>query len=452
MYDIRGIFNKDLSVTDAYYIGKGLGTFFQFNGEKKVIVGRDNRVSGEETSKAAIKGLLETGCDVISLGIIATPMIYFSWYNLDANATVMVTASHNPAEYNGFKCSLKKKPIFGDAYQKIKEICLNEKFKEGSGKESKTNIFPDYKEKIKSSVSLKKKLKIAIDCGNGTESLFAPTIFSELNCEVVPVFCDSDGSFPNHQPYPQKIELYEKLKETILGEHCDIGLAFDGDGDRLGVYDEKGHFVEADRLAMIFVEDICKKNANKKIVMNTSTSLSVINFIKKLGGDFYLWKTGYPNITEKMDEIKAIFGGEISGHFFFRDKYLGFDDALYAGIRVLEILSNQTETFSAIVSKLPRYFETREYRVEIPKHVDKFALIEKIKEDLKKEYQNLEILDFDGIRFSFNDGWGLIRPSNTEPLITGRAEGKTPERLNEIKEIIKNKLALFKINLNWDNY
>lgn len=450
-YDIRGIYNQDLTDETAYLIGKGLGTFLQINQVDKIAVGRDNRLSGKIVCENFIKGLLETGCNVEDFGLVLNPFIYFSWHHLDFNAGAIVTASHNPPQYNGFKLSMKKRPLLGEDYQEILKICRNENFKRGTGELKENEIWTAYKQNILSTTHLNRKLRVAVDCGNGTASLFAPEILKDFGCEVFPIFCESDGSFPNHIPYPQKVEYYEKLKEEILENKLDAGISLDGDGDRVGIFDEKGEYIEADRLSMLFAADICQKNDNKKIVMNTSTSMAVIDYIKSKGGDFYLWKTGYPNITAKMNEIGAIFGGEISGHFFFKDKYFGFDDALYAAIRLLEILSFSKLPLSTVVSCFPRYFETREFRVEIPKDVQKLRLIDKIKNEIKEEYPDAEIVDFDGIRFSFSDGWGLIRPSNTEPLLTGRAEGKTSERFEQIKKIIKEKLANSKISLNWES-
>lgn len=450
-YDIRGIYGQDLTDETAYIIGKGLGTFLQEKGVDRIAVGRDNRLSGETVCGNFTKGLLESGCNVEDFGLVLNPFIYFSWYYLDFNAGAIVTASHNPPQYNGFKLSLNKRPLFGEDYQKILKICQSGNFKEGNGELKENEIWTAYKQNILSTTCLKKKLKVAVDCGNGTASLFAPEILRDLGCEVFPIFCESDGSFPNHIPYPQQVEFYGKLKEEILANKLDVGITLDGDGDRVGIYDERGEYIESDRLAMIFAADICQKNANKKIVMNTTTSLAVIDYIKSKGGDFYLWKTGYPNITAKMKEIGAVFGGEISGHFFFKDKYYGFDDALYAGIRLLEILSYSDQPLSLIISVLPRYFETREFRVEIPKGIEKSGMIDKIKKEIRDEYPDVEIIDIDGIRFSFSDGWGLIRPSNTEPLLTGRAESKTKERFEQIKRIIKEKLAKVGVVLDWES-
>jgi len=452
MYDIRGIYGQDLTDNVSLLIGKALGTFFLQNGQKKVFVGRDNRISGEKVFQNLTKGLLSTGCDIVNLGIIVTPLIYFSWYDQDANATVMITASHNPPEYNGFKCSLNKKPLISEDYQKVKEICLSENFTCGKGKITSLGVWESYKNKIKSTVKIAKRLKVAIDCGNGTESLFAPQLITELGCEVIPLFCESDGSFPNHQPYPQKIEFYEELRKTIKEKGCDAGIAFDGDGDRIGFYDENGNYIENDRLAMLFAQEICQQNPHPKIVMNVSTSLSVIDFIKSCGGEVILWKTGYPFISEKMQETKALFGGEISGHFFFKDKYYGFDDALYAAARMLALLSSSNLKLSQMISALPKYFETREFRVPLPENSDKFILINQIKEELKQKYPEIQIIDLDGIRFSFPDAWGLIRASNTEPLITGRAEAKSKEKLEKIKGIIEQKLREKNINFDWNNF
>lgn len=451
-YDIRGVYGQELTDEIVRLIGNAIGTFFLTNNRKTVTVGRDNRLSSESVSNNLIQGLLKSGCDVVNIGITLSPFVYFTWYENDANATVMITASHNPPQYNGFKCSLNKKPLVGEAYQKIKELCTSGNFLQGAGSVVKRDIWPAYRQKIKSSIKLKRKLRVGIDCGNGTAGLFAPELLRNLGCGVVPVFCESDGRFPNHQPYPQKTDFYAELIKKIKEEKLDIGLSFDGDGDRLGVFDNLGNFVEADRLAMIFVENICRQFPKAKITMNTSTSLSLIDHIKSYGGEFFFSQTGYPYVTAKMNEIGAIFGGEISGHFFFKDKYFGFDDALYASFRILEILAGSDKPFSEIIGLLPRYFETREFRVEIPSNQDKFRIIEKIKEEIITEFPEAQILDIDGIRFSFREGWGLIRASNTEPLLTGRAEGKNPQMLEKMKEIIKKKLNKYGVVLNWEKY
>lgn len=448
-YDIRGIYGQELTDEAAKIIGKASGTYFLQNNIGKVVVGMDNRVSGPQIFEAFCAGLLEVGCNVLDAGLSQSPIIYYSWYGLDANAAVMVTASHNPSQYNGFKMSMNKKPLSGDDYQKIYQLCLKNEFTPATGQRQKINLWSKYKEEIKKNIKLQKKLKVVVDCGNGGASAFAPELLKELGCEVISIYCELDGNFPNHDPYPQKIEYYTELIKIIKEQKADLGLSFDGDGDRLGVYDERGNFVENDRLAMIFSQDICLKHPNPKIVMNISTSLSVIEHIENCGGNFILWKTGYPNITEKMRQENAVFGGEISGHFFFKDRYFGYDDALYAAFRILEIISASAEPFSFLIEGLPKYFETRETRVEVPGGKDKFEITKKIADEIKTEYPEAKIYDFDGIRFDFGDGWGLIRPSNTEPVIGTRAEAKTASRLEEIKKLIEDKLKKYEVHLSW---
>lgn len=450
--DIRGVYGQELTDEVAYLLGKSFGTFFRQNNQIKVSLGRDNRLSGETIAKQIIKGLVETGCEVTDFGLSLSPLIYFSWYGYDFNASIMITASHNPAKYNGFKCSLNKVPFSEQDLKKIKEIYEKESFVFGKGSQTVSDVWPDYEKYVCQSIKLAKKLKVVIDCGNGTAGLFAPKLLEKLGCEVLTVFCESDGSFPNHQPYPQKFELYTKLVETIKENKADIGLSFDGDGDRLGVFDEKGNYIVGDYLSMLFVQDILAKSANKKICMNVTTTLSLIDFIRSLGGEFFFTKTGYPFVTAKMKEVEAIWGGEISGHFFFKDRFLGFDDALYAGVRILEILSQSNQALSQMTQNLPHYLETREFRLELPNGLDKFETVDKIKQKIITDYPQAEMLDIDGLRFSLGDAWGLIRASLTEPLITGRAEGKNETDLNQIKTIIKNNLQAFGIALDWSQY
>ncbi|MCL5090828.1 MAG: phosphomannomutase/phosphoglucomutase [Patescibacteria group bacterium] len=449
-YDIRGVWGEDLNSETATIISKGIGTFFRNHDLRRVFVGHDDRLSSPEIFKALTANLLSCGLDVVDLGMILNPMMYFSWYELDANACVIVTASHNPAQYNGFKISLNKTSLSGEDYQAILQICQAGNFIAGQGLKEEVNIYPAYKKKIKEDIKLAKKMKVVVDCGNGTAGIYAPEILREIGCEVVELFSEPDGSFPNHDPYPQKTENYDLLRETILKEKADLGLAYDGDGDRLGVYDEKANFIENDRLAMIFAKDICFQNPGSKIVMNVSTSLSVKEYIETCGGELILWKTGYPNIVRKMKETRAIFGGEIAGHFFFRDRYFGYDDALYATFRVLEIVSKSSYRLSQIIAELPKYFETREVRVAVPEAFDKFTLTKKIAQEIKADYPEAEILDFDGLRFSFPDGWGLVRPSNTESVIGLRAEARTKPRLEEIKAIIDQKLKANNVNFFWE--
>ena len=324
MYDIRGIYPDQWNKKDAFLLGQTFGTFFQRNKINTIFLGHDNRLSSPEVNQEVSNGLLKTGCQVIDLDTIIVPMIYFSWHHFDANATLMITASHNPPQYNGIKSSIWKKAIFADQLQKIREITLKKDFLKGTGKKEKKDVVAPYIQLLKEKVRLQKPLRIIIDTGNGTAGLFTAKIFKNAGCQVTSLFVESDGSFPNHQPYPQKPEFYQELKNQLQNNQYDLGLAFDGDGDRIGVYNTNGDFIENDIIAAIFAKDICQKHPGAKIVLNVSTTLAVLETIEKHGGQPILWHTGYPFIAQKMKEIGAIFGGEISGHFFFSDQYYGF--------------------------------------------------------------------------------------------------------------------------------
>lgn len=451
MYDIRGVYGKQLSKEVIGKLGKAIGTFFNENKVNKVVIGRDNRLSGPAIKKILIKGLVSTGIDVIDADVLMTPMIYFSWEALNANGTIMITASHNPPNYNGFKISLNKQSIYGKQYQKIRLIAESEKFSKGKGLLTKYDLWPEYLEAITKDIRLRKKIKVVVDCGNGTAGPFVLQFFKRLNCEAIGLYTESDGSFPNHPPYPQKIEYYKELVSQVKQKKADVGIALDGDGDRVSFFNEKGEFIENDILTILFIRKILKKHPGASIVMNISTSLAVIDEAEKCGGKLILWKTGYPFITSKMKEIGAIFGGEISGHFFFADRYYGFDDAFYATARLLEILASSEKPLSKLFTNIPRFFSTPEFRVKAPEGPkrNKFTIIKKIAEEVKKEFLEAKILDFDGVRFNFPEGWGLIRASNTQSMLTGRAEARTKEKLEEIKDIIGNKLAQHKIKLDW---
>ena len=444
MYDIRGIYPDQWNKEDAFLLGQAFGTFFQRNKINTIFLGHDNRLSSPEINQEVSKGLLKTGCQVIDLGTVIVPMIYFSWHHFDANATLMITASHNPPQYNGIKSSIQKKAIFADQLQKIREITLKKDFLKGTGKKEKKDIITPYIQLLKEKIHLQKPLKIIIDTGNGTAGPFTSKIFKNIGCQVTSLFAESDGSFPNHQPYPQKPEFYQELKNQLQNNQYDLGLAFDGDGDRIGVYNANGDFIENDVIAAIFAKDICQKHPGAKIVLNVSTTLAVLETIEKHGGQPILWHTGYPFITQKMRETDAVFGGEISGHFFFRDQYYGFDDAIYSALRLLEIIASG-KSLNQLIADIPRYHQIPEFRIPVPQNIDKYRLAKKIGQDIEKSHPEAKILNVDGIRFSFENSWGLIRPSNTEPLLSGRAEGKTKKELNKIREIINQKFEKFGI-------
>lgn len=449
-YDIRGVYGQELTDDLSELIGKATGTFYRRSGVEEVVVGRDNRPSGVQLTKRFIVGLRSTGCNVVDLGVVTTPMVYSSWYLLKADAAASITASHNPAPYNGIKLTFKKQGLFGKQYQIIKNIILRNDFEEGSGSVDTLDIFPLYQKELIKDLKIAKKLKIVIDCGNGTTSLFAPKILNSIGVEVVELFTRSDGTFPNHDPYPQKTELYKTLAQTIRRTKADFGIAYDGDGDRMGIYDENGQFVQNDIIGALFARQILEKHKGANIVFNISASMAVLEAIKDSGGNPILWKTGYPFIVSKMKETGAYFGAEISGHFFFKDRYFGYDDGLYASLRFIELMSRSSQSVSQIVQSLPRYFASPEFRVEVPKDEDKKKIVDEIAQEVVKDFPEAEILSFDGIRFTLpNKSWGLIRPSNTEPMLSGRAEAKNKEDLRKIQDYISQKLAKFGIELKW---
>ncbi|MGI6278592.1 MAG: phosphomannomutase/phosphoglucomutase [Patescibacteria group bacterium] len=439
-YDIRGLYPDQWDKDDARLLGQAFGTFFTKNKVTSVYLGQDNRQSGPEITKKISQGLISAGQNVVNLGTIITPMIYFSWYHYQSPATMMITASHNPAGYNGIKSALKKNIIYGDQLQDIKKIIKNKDFiKKNQGKIENKTIAEKYIDYITKDIKIKKPLRILIDTGNGTTGLFAKKMFEKVGCQTKILFEKSDGSFPNHPAYPQKEEHYTKMKKELQDNNYNLGLAFDGDGDRIGVYSPEGKFIENDITAAIFAKKICQNHPGAKIVLNVSTTMAVLETIRANGGQPILWKTGFPLITEKMQQEKAIFGGEISGHFFFTDRYFGYDDAFYAALRLLEIIS-QGPGIGQLTKELPQYHQIPEFRLKLPQGIDKYQIGEKIANEIKSEYPSAKVLDIDGVRFSFENSWGLLRPSNTEPLLSGRAEGKTKQDLEKIKTIINDKL------------
>lgn len=443
-YDIRGIVNEDLTVEVAEQIGKGFGTYLE---GKNVIVGRDNRLSSNDMAGGIIKGLLSTGTNVIDIGLCPTPVLYFAMLHLNGDGGIMVTASHNPPEFNGFKLRRGNNAIFGEEIQVIREIIESNNFKTGEGKLERKNIINEYLNSIKKRIKLKRKLKIVIDAGNGTVGPIAVRLLKELGCEVIELYCTPDGNFPHHLPDPTVIEFMQDLGKKVKSENAEVGIGYDGDGDRIGIVDNEGNIVWGDKLLILYFREIIRKKEFHEIpeerkttvVFDVKCSQALIDEIKKYGETPIMCKTGYPNVQSKMKENDALLAGEMSGHMYFRDNYLGFDDAIFASCRVLELLSNTDKTVVELLSDIPQYHSTPEIRVECP-DTKKFEIVKEIKNYFKQQY---ETIDIDGIRILFGDGWGLIRASNTQPILVLRFEAKTKERLKEITEIVTNKLKEF---------
>jgi len=433
-YDIRGLVKEDLTEDVVTNIGKAVGTYM--SGNKKIAVGHDNRLSSKSLNDWLISGLLSTGCDVIDVGEGPTPMLYFSILHYNAGAGIMITGSHNPIEYNGFKISKGIASIYGEEIQKLREIIESNDFLTGEGTVKEEDPRQTYFQMLKAKIEIKKKLKVVIDAGNGTASDIAPRLFRDLGCEVISLYCESDGSFPNHLPDPTVdkyvADLIAKVKET----KADVGIAYDGDADRVGAIDNEGNIIRGDKLLALYARDVLSKG-KAKIIFDVKCSQALIEDIQAHGGEPIMWKTGHSIIKKKMREDQAPLAGEMSGHMFFADNYFGYDDGIYASGRLLQFLSARDKSLADIVREIPHYFSTPEIRVNCTSEEDKFKVMDSVEKYFKAKY---DTIDIDGVRILFKNGWGLVRASNTQPLLVLRFEAKTQERLEEIKKIVHKKL------------
>lgn len=438
-YDIRGIAESDLNDETVESIGKAYGTFMVREGCKKITVGMDVRLSSPRIKNALVKGILSTGLNVIDVGEVPTPVVYFSIVHFSTDGSVIVTGSHNPIEFNGLKMNKGMLSIYGDDIQDLRKLIEKNDFESGSGRIEKREIVSEYKKMLKERIKIKRPFKIVIDAGNGTAGPIAPEIFEEFGCEVIKLFCEPDGNFPNHLPDPTVLEYIEKLRETVVNEKADLGLGYDGDSDRIGVVDENGRVVFADQLLALLARDVIKRNPGSKIIFDVKCSQMLPEEIKKMGAEPVMWKTGHSIIKEKMKKEGSPFAGEMSGHIFFKDGYFGYDDGIFSSFRLLQYLSGQEKTLGELVDELPQFQATPELRIACPDE-EKFKIVEKITGKFKKEY---DVIDIDGARVLFGDGWGLVRASNTQPILVLRFEAKSKKRLNEIQEIFRKKLSAF---------
>ncbi|MDT8900363.1 phosphomannomutase/phosphoglucomutase [Anaeroselena agilis] len=431
-YDIRGVHGHDLTTHDAELIGRAFGTFLRNKGEKAAIVGRDNRASSPELREQIVKGLRESGIDVIDIGVVISPVFYYSTHLFDISGGVMITASHNPSEYNGFKIQYDGRTLYGDELLDLKQIIDKGEFAHGEGSISLAYPEDDYISHLKEKLLLgDKRLKVVVDCGNGTASLFAPRLLYELGCDVIPLYCESDSSFPNHFPDPVKIENLQQLIKAVRENRADVGLGFDGDGDRLGVVDDRGNIIWGDMLMILFWREILPKYPGADALVEVKCSNLLFDEIKRLGGNPFFYKTGHSLIKAKMKEIKAVFAGEMSGHMFFADEYYGFDDALYAAGRLLRILSHSAVPLSQLLADVPKTFITPELRVKCS-DADKFKYVENAKRYFSKTGH--KFIDIDGVRAIFEKGWGLVRASNTGPEVIMRCEADSELEFTRIKD------------------
>ncbi len=436
-YDIRGIVNRDLTEDFVSLLGKGCGTYFADNGVKTIALGRDCRLSSPSFRDRFLEGITETGCHVIDVGVVPTPLLYFALFNLKVEGGIQITGSHNPPDNNGFKVCLGTSTIYGEEIQKIRHIMASGKFIKGNGNIEERDLTSDYKEYVVNRLSPGNvNRRVVVDAGNGTGGVIAVPLYREMGFEVMPLFCEPDGHFPNHHPDPTVPENMQSLIEKVALERADLGIAFDGDVDRIGVVDELGNIIWGDQLMIIFSRSILKESPGATFIAEVKCSQTLFDDIAKNGGNPIMWKVGHSLIKAKMKEERALLAGEMSGHLFFADRYFGYDDAIYAGARLLEILSHNRGSLSARLSDIPKLVNTPEIRIECPED-KKFRVVEQLADEFKREYN---VIDIDGARVLFPDGWGLVRASNTQAILVLRFEATSQESLRRIQDLITEKL------------
>lgn len=434
-YDIRGKVIDDFPPEIVVQLGKGFGTFVKRNDFHEIALSGDIRLTTPQLMDDFKKGVLSTGVDVINLGILPTPANYYSMFKLEVGGAVQITGSHNPPEFNGFKMSLDRKAVYGKSIQVLRQYIDSNDFDIGEGNEIKYDIKSDYKSMIIEKINIERPMKVVMDCGNAAGAINAPDIFKSLNLELKELYCDPDGTFPNHHPDPT---VEENLKDLIgimkLGNH-DIGIAFDGDADRIGVVDETGDIIWADQLMALFLPEVIQNGDT--ILFDVKCSQALEDTIIKFGGKPVMWKTGHSLIKQKMNELGCKLGGEMSGHIFFADDYYGYDDAIYVAARIVQTLSRTDKKLSELKEELPKYYSTPEMRLACESDEEKFRISN---EAINFFQDNYDCITIDGVRIKFGDGWGLVRSSNTQPVIVCRFEANSLERMEELKHLVLNKL------------
>ena len=436
-YDIRGIAGQDISPADAAAIGKGIGTYMVQNGCRRLTVGRDCRLTSDEYAARLIDGLRSTGCDVTDIGVCPTPLLYYSIRHLSQEGGVMVTASHNPAEYNGFKMCRGLDSIHGEQIQAIRTIIESGRFAAGDGQLAAAEVIDAYQAMVADNISLRRPMRVAVDAGNGTAGPVAVPLLERLGCKVKALYCKMDGRFPNHEADPTVAANLQDLIARVRDDKLDAGIGFDGDGDRIGVVDETGRIIYGDRLMIIFAREILSRKPGSTFISEVKCSQVMYDDIRSHGGNAIMWKTGHSLIKAKMKTTQAELAGEMSGHMFFADRYFGYDDATYAACRLLEIMADSGKTISELLADVPQTYNTPEIRVECPDTV-KFDVVEKVTAHYRQTH---EVIDIDGARVLFEGGWGLVRASNTQPALVLRFEAQSEQRLAEIRGQMESVLA-----------
>ena len=437
-YDIRGIVDKTLTAEIVESIGHAIGSEALARAQRTIVIGRDGRLSGMEFAAALARGIQKSGINVIDAGRVATPMVYFAAYHLDTHCGVMITGSHNPPDYNGLKMVLAGETLSGDTIQSLRARIELNNFSHGAGSYVQHDISAEYIERIVSGIKLARPLNITVDCGNGVAGDFAAALYRRLGCTVTEMFCEVDGNFPNHHPDPSQPENLQDLIHALADNDSELGLAFDGDGDRLGVVTKNGNIIYPDRQLMLFAADVLSRNPGAEIIFDVKSTRHLFGWIHGHGGKPTLWKTGHSLVKAKMKETGALLAGEMSGHMFFKERWYGFDDGLYAGARLLEILSKQTDP-SATLNELPNSVSTPELHINLQEG-ENYALIAQLREHAKFTGAQ-DVITIDGLRVEYADGFGLMRSSNTTPVIVLRFEADDEVALKRIQQDFRRVLS-----------
>lgn len=445
-YDIRGIVGKGLNEESVYAIGKAIASVALDAGETSLAIGRDGRLSGPQLFKALCQGVLSTGCDVIDIGMVPTPVLYYAAKVLETHSGIMLTGSHNPAEYNGLKIVIRDKTLAENGIQDIYDRILNNRFHHGEGEMHELEILDRYIDHITHTVKLKKPLKVVVDSGNGIPGIVGPRLYRQMGCEVHELYCDVDGHFPNHHPDPSQTENLQDLIAKVRAVDADIGIAFDGDGDRLGVVTRKGEVIWPDRQLMLFAQSILSRHPGAKIIYDVKCTSHLATVVRECGGEPIMWKTGHSLIKSKLAETQALLAGEMSGHIFLKDRWYGFDDAIYAGARLLEILSEEDRDIDALFATIPNSVNTPELKIYVSDD-EKFKLMDTLISNKATFHEANEIMTIDGLRVNFDKGWGLVRPSNTTPCLVLRFEAETENVLRDIQDMFRHFILSAKSDL-----
>ncbi|CAI2717226.1 phosphomannomutase/phosphoglucomutase [Nitrospina watsonii] len=444
-YDIRGLVEQDLSPENVEQIGKAIGTYFRRHGKKTLTLGWDIRDSSKTFREILTRALNGTGCDVIDIGMVPTPVAYYSLHHLEVDGGVMITGSHNPPEFNGFKISFETHSLYGKRIQELKTLIDHSDFETGNGTAREQDIKPGYMDHIAGIINISRPLKVVLDGGNGCFGIIGPEFFRRLGVEVIEQYCEPDGTFPNHHPDPTVPRYMADLMTRVKRERADLGIGFDGDADRIGVVDDQGTLLWGDQLLILYARELLQRHPGTAVVGEVKCSRNLFEDIKKHGGQPHMSAAGHSLIKKKMQETQALLAGEMSGHMCFADSYYGFDDAIYAACRILEIVANTGQPVSEMLADLPVMHNTPEIRIDCPDHL-KFRVVKEVTETFRAKY---DVVDIDGVRVEFEDGWGLLRASNTQPVLVLRFEATSKAKLNAYQELMREQLEPYKPDVNF---